>query len=119
MATYIKKDKNNKIIAVADWEFPGSIKIDNSVKLNKFGEYEIISKKDKSIEIIQEEINLKEEYTFLINWLKEHDYIGIKIATGRATIDEYKDQINTMNKYSCRINEINKRLIEINNTYKG
>lgn len=119
MATYIKKDKNNKIIAVADWEFPGSTPIEHNVYLNKFGEYEIVYKKNKTIEILQEESDLNDEYKKLIQWLNDHDYIGIKIATGRATIDEYQNEIDTMNKYATRINEIKKRLNEINNIYKG
>lgn len=45
-------------------------------------------------------------------WLKAHDYIGVKIATGRATIDEYADIIAEMTVKANRINEINKLLNE-------
>lgn len=38
------------------------------------------------------------------------DYIGVKIATGRATIEEYAEQIEKMKSYAQRINEINKEL---------
>ena len=43
-------------------------------------------------------------------WLKEHDYIGIKVATGRATTDDYADEIALMTEKAERINEINAQL---------
>ena len=39
-------------------------------------------------------------------WLKDHDYIGVKIATGRATVDDYTDEIALMTEKAERINEI-------------
>lgn len=39
-------------------------------------------------------------------WLSAHDYIGVKIATGRATIDDYADEIALMTEKAERINEI-------------
>ena len=38
--------------------------------------------------------------------LRELDYIGVKIATGRATIDEYAEQIAEMQRLADRINEL-------------
>ena len=52
------------------------------------------------------------EKTELEQWLKAHDYVGTKIATGRATIEEYADVIAKMNIKAERINEINKLLNE-------
>lgn len=46
------------------------------------------------------------EKTELEQWLKGHDYIGVKIATGRATIEEYADIIALMSEKANRINEI-------------
>lgn len=43
-------------------------------------------------------------------WLKAHDYIGVKIATGRATIDDYADEIALMTEKAERINEIDSLL---------
>ena len=43
-------------------------------------------------------------------WLKDHDYIGVKIATGRATIEEYANEIAEMTEKDERINEINELL---------
>lgn len=52
------------------------------------------------------------EKSDLERWLKEHDYVGVKIATGRGTIEEYSDVIAEMNEKAERINEINKILNE-------
>ena len=49
---------------------------------------------------------LQSEKAELEAWLKAHDYIGVKIATGRATIEEYADDIALMNEKAERINEI-------------
>lgn len=55
-------------------------------------------------------INLQIEKGELKAWLKAHDYIGVKIATGRATIDDYADEIALMTEKANRINEINELL---------
>ena len=55
---------------------------------------------------------LQTEKADLEAWLKAHDYIGVKIATGRASIIEYADVITEMNIKAERINEINKILNE-------
>ena len=39
--------------------------------------------------------------------LKELDYIGVKIATGRATREEYADKIALMSVYANEINLLN------------
>ena len=52
------------------------------------------------------------------NRLKELDYIGTKIATGRATTEEYEDQIAAMQEYADRINAIDSRVKEIENEEK-
>ena len=53
---------------------------------------------------------LVEEKTQLETWLNEHDYIGTKIATGRATVDDYATEITEMTEKAERINEIDKLL---------
>ena len=50
--------------------------------------------------------NLLNEKAELEAWLSAHDYIGVKIATGRATIDDYADEIAIMTEKAERINEI-------------
>lgn len=54
----------------------------------------------------EEKAKLIEEKAELEAWLSAHDYIGVKIATGRATIDDYADEIALMNEKAERINEI-------------
>ena len=49
---------------------------------------------------------LQTEKAELEAWLKDHDYIGVKIATGRATVEEYANEIAEMTKKAERINEI-------------
>ena len=50
--------------------------------------------------------SLQTEKADLEAWLKAHDYIGVKIATGRATVDDYIDEIALMTEKAERINEI-------------
>lgn len=54
----------------------------------------------------EEKSKLIEEKAELEAWLKAHDYIGVKIATGRATVEEYATEIEEMTDKANRINEI-------------
>ena len=54
--------------------------------------------------------NLLNEKAELEAWLKAHDYIGVKIATGRATVEEYATEISEMTDKANRINEIDAML---------
>lgn len=56
---------------------------------------------------------LESELATLQDWLSSHDYIGVKIATGRATVDEYKDIITEMTEKADRINEIEAELASL------
>lgn len=56
------------------------------------------------------EVLLLQEREFLNQWLKDHDYIGTKIATGRATVEEYAMEIAEMTVKANRINEIDEGL---------
>ena len=51
-------------------------------------------------------MNLQKEKSELEAWLKGHDYIGVKIATKRATVEEYANEIAEMTEKAERINEI-------------
>ena len=53
---------------------------------------------------------LQTEKSELEAWLKAHDYIGVKIATKRATVEEYANEIAEMTEKANRINEINELL---------
>ena len=64
----------------------------------------------KANEPIPESVLLEEEKYMLEQWLSAHDYIGTKIATGRATVEEYAEEIEEMKKKADRINEIDRLL---------
>lgn len=71
---------------------------------------------EEPIQPTEEELRKQEltnEKVELETWLKEHDYIGTKIATGRATIEEYAGEISLMTEKANRINEINDLLESI------
>lgn len=53
---------------------------------------------------------LLSERADLESWLKKHDYIGTKISTGRATVEEYASEIAEMTEKAARINDIDKIL---------
>lgn len=53
------------------------------------------------------------ELATLRSWLTEHDYVGVKIATGRATINEYADIIAEMTAKADRINELEAELASL------
>ena len=55
----------------------------------------------------EEKTRLIEEKADLEAWLSAHDYIGVKIATNRATVEEYATEIKEMTEKAERINEIN------------
>ena len=61
------------------------------------------SEKEERINNINSLLTEKEE---IESWLKNHDYIGTKIATGRATVEEYATEIAEMTEKAERINEI-------------
>lgn len=63
--------------------------------------YEVIA-----IQTNKEEETLLQEKAGLEYWLQNHDYIGTKIATGRATVADYADIIEEMKAKANRINEI-------------
>lgn len=44
------------------------------------------------------------------SWLSMHDYIGIKIATGRATVEDYKKEIALMDEYTKKVNDLRAKI---------
>lgn len=58
-------------------------------------------------------IEISNEINLLKQKLRDYDYIGVKIATGRATIEEYSKQIEEMNIWADRINELEELLSEL------
>ena len=66
--------------------------------------YEIV---ERVTEEPSEKELLEREKAELEAWLSAHDYIGVKIATKRATVEEYETEIALMTEKAERINEIN------------
>ena len=78
------------------------------------GELILDEAKLSKIKSLEERDKLVEERAELELWLKAHDYIGTKIATGRATVEEYASEIAEMSEKANRINEIDRELSSIN-----
>ena len=87
-------------------EFTTIYRVDgNSVTYSNDGSIYVEPPKPTEEELRRQ--TLQSEKADLEAWLKDHDYIGVKIATGRATIDDYADEIALMTEKAERINEIN------------
>ena len=99
-------------------------KLDGKTQLGDFSDYTTVYKvdgdsvtysNDGSVYVeppkpTEEELRrqaLQTEKSDLEAWLKGHDYIGVKIATKRATVEEYANEIVEMTEKAERINEIN------------
>lgn len=76
----------------------------NSVTYSNDGSIYVEPPKPTEEELRRQSLQL--ERAELEAWLKAHDYIGTKIATKRATVEEYADVIAEMTKKAERINEI-------------
>ena len=102
-------------------------KLDGETQLGDFSEFTTVYKvdgesvtysNDGSVYVeppkpTEEELRrqaLQTEKAELEAWLKAHDYIGVKIATGRSSIDDYADEIAMMTAKAERINEIDAML---------
>ena len=98
-------------------------KLDGKTQLGDFSEFTTVYKvdgdsvtysNDGSVYVeppkpTEEELrrqSLQSEKAELEAWLRNHDYIGVKIATGRATVEEYATEIKEMTEKANRINEI-------------
>lgn len=64
---------------------------------------------------ISEEETLTNKRAEAVRELESLDYIGVKIATGRATREEYAAEIVRMTELADQINEIDARLEELRN----
>ena len=111
-------DDNNYVMSVAH-TLSDSVELDLSkYDLNRLSCYRLINGELVLDEAKLSRLKAEEEKSKLITekaeleaWLSAHDYIGVKIATGRATIDDYADEIALMTEKAERINEID-RLLE-------
>ena len=102
-------------------------KLDRKTQLGDFSEFTTVYKvdgesvtysNDGSVYVeppkpTEEELRrqaLQTEKAELEAWLRNHDYIGVKIATNRATVEDYATEIAEMTEKANRINEINELL---------
>ena len=110
-------DDNNYVMSIAH-TLSDSVELDLSkYDLNHLSCYRLINGELVLDEAKLSRLKAEEEKSKLITekaelevWLRNHDYIGVKIATGRATIDDYADEIAMMNEKAERINEIDAML---------
>lgn len=111
-------DKDNYVLSIAHTQ-NDNVELDlskydlNHLSCYRFinGELVLDEAKVSRLKAEEEKSKLLEEKAELEAWLSAHDYIGTKIATGRATIDDYADEIALMTEKAERINEID-RLLE-------
>ena len=66
-------------------------------------------------EWIEREIALTEQIEEAKREIAKYDYIGIKIATGVATIEEYAEEIDYMESIRAVIREIEEELSNLSN----
>lgn len=83
-------------------------------KDNEEWEY-VEKKKDPEPEpYVPTELDLKrQELWETEQWLRDHDYIGIKIATGRAAIEDYADEIAEMNVKAKAVEDLKLEIKEL------
>ena len=85
------------------------------------GEWGYVEKKkdpEQEPYVPTEKDKLNQELWEYKNKLQSLDYIGVKIATGRATIEEYTDKITLMNEYANKVNEIQAKIDALEETIK-
>lgn len=106
-------DLNNYVLSVAHTQ-NDNIELDLAeIDLSYLTCYQLINNKlvldeTKKAQLIEQENkkSLAQELSQCESRLKELDYIGVKIATGRATKEEYLTEIEEMSNLANRINEI-------------
>lgn len=74
-------------------------------------DYKEIKKEEEPKPYEPTELDKKREELWEIeSWFDKHDYIGNKIATGRATIADYAKEIAQMNEYAAKKEQILKEI---------
>ena len=110
-------DKDNYVLSIAHTQ-NDNIELDLSdYDLSYLTCYQLINNKlvldeAKKAQLVEQENkqSLAQELSQCESRLKELDYIGVKIATGRATKEEYLTEIEEMNNLANRVNEIREAL---------
>ena len=90
--------------------FQGRYTVRKSSEVEKI-HYEAMSEEEKAEHDKQKtRYDLEAELARCENELKSLDYIGVKIATGRANKEDYTEQIERMNELAARVSEIKSML---------
>lgn len=80
------------------------------------GEWEYVEKKKdpEPEEYVPTELDKKRQELWEVEeWLRKHDYVGTKIATGRGTIEEYADIIAEMNVKAKAVEDLKLEIKEL------
>ena len=70
----------------------------------------MLRRKKKLNYVPSEKDKLNEKLWAAENKLREMDYIGTKIATGRATIEEYADKIALMSELAAEVSSLREQI---------
>ena len=114
-------DKDNYVLSIAHTP-NDNIELDLSeydltyLNAYQYLDGELVLDETKKAQLVEQENkqSLAQELSQCEARLKELDYIGTKIATGRATVEEYASEIALMTEKANRINEIDRELSSIN-----
>jgi polyhydroxyalkanoate synthesis regulator phasin len=95
------------------------LEFDCNIRTEEPKSYKDIVFERNELEYTQNEVkNLEKKYKEL--WeteskLRALDYIGVKIATGRATIEEYAEEIAEMSRLADKVNQLRAEIKELEN----
>lgn len=77
-------------------------------------EYEEVKKDPEPEPYVPTELDKKRQELFETEqWLRDHDYVGTKIATGRATIADYADVIAEMSVRADKVDALKAEIAEL------
>lgn len=114
LETKLKGETVYLLPANCTWVEPLADKEGFKVKFNvdeqKWEYEEILPEPEPQPYVPSEKERLQQELWDAENQLKEMDYIGTKIATGRATIEEYADKIALMSELAEQVSNLREQI---------
>jgi hypothetical protein len=69
----------------------------------------LLDKPEKPASVVRKE-EIEKQIQEKQSWLSSHDYIGTKLATGRATAEDYAEEIALMKQYADEIDALRAEL---------
>jgi hypothetical protein len=73
----------------------------------------LLDKPEKPASVVRKE-EIEKQIQEKQSWLSAHDYIGTKLATGRATAEDYAEEIALMKQYADEIDALRAELDTLN-----